>query len=94
MTREPVHLVATIELDGIDIGCGVSRDASGSGFLLFTHVDLPEGAKVTLSLFVPREEAPRRVEATILRTERIPPSEGLVWDYRVGVAVRNPPPDL
>lgn len=94
MPREPVHLVATIVQDGKEAGCGVSRDASGSGLLLFTRLELPPGASVTLRLFVPREDEPRDVEATVLRAERIAPTEGLVWDFRVAVALKNPPPDL
>jgi len=92
--REPVHLVTTIELDGKEIGCGVSRDASGSGFLLFTHADIALGAQVTLCVFVPGEDGQRRLEASVLRSERIPPSEGIVWNYRMAVAFRDPPADL
>jgi PilZ domain-containing protein len=92
--REPAHLVVTIELDGKEIGCGVSRDASGTGFLLFTHLDLAPGALVSFKLFVPHEEEPRALDASVIRSERIPPNEGIVWDYRVAVALRNPPADL
>jgi hypothetical protein len=94
MPREPLHLAALIELDGREIGCGVSRDASGSGLLLFTHVDISEGASVTLKLFVPHEEDPRRVDAAVIRSERIRPDEGIVWDFRMALALRNPPPEL
>lgn len=94
LPREPAHFAAVIELDGREIGCGVSRDASGSGLLLFTHVHIDEGASVTLGLFVPHEEEPRRVNASVIRSERIRPEEGIVWDYRMAVALRNPPPDL
>ena len=92
--REPAHLVVTIELDGKEIGCGISRDASGSGFLLFTHLDLAPGTEVAFKLFVPREDDPRALHATVLRSERIPPNEGIVWDYRVAVSLRDPPADL
>ncbi len=92
--REPVHLVTTIEVDGKEIGCGVSRDASGSGFLLFTHAELAPGTAVTLRVFVPGEEPPRRLDASVLRSERIPPNEGIVWDYRMAVAFSDAPPEL
>ena len=94
MPREPLHLAAVIELDGREIGCGVSRDASGSGLLLFTHVEIAGGASITLQLFVPHEDVPRRVDAKVLRTERIRPDEGIVWDYRMAVTLSNPPPEL
>ena len=92
--RQQVHLVSTIEADGKEIGCGVSRDASGAGLLLLTDVDIPKGTSVTLRVFVPREEDPRQLEASVIRSERIPPHEKIVWNYRVAVAFRNPPPDL
>jgi hypothetical protein len=92
--RQPAHLVVTIELDGKEIGCGISRDASGTGFLLFTHLDLAPGTEVAFKLFVPREDEPRDLHASVLRSERIPPTEGIVWDYRVAVALRDPPADL
>jgi hypothetical protein len=94
VSREPVHLVTTIEVDDKEIGCGVSRDASGSGLLLFTHVEISPGTDVTLSVFFPREEDARRLEASVLRSERIPANERNVWEYRMAVAFRNPPPDL
>ncbi|HEY3498715.1 MAG TPA: PilZ domain-containing protein [Polyangiaceae bacterium] len=92
--RELAHLVTTIEVDGKETGCGVSRDASGSGFLLLTHLDLQAGSKIVLRVFVPREEEPRRIAASVIRSERIPLPEGLVWDYRVAVALEDPSPDL
>jgi hypothetical protein len=92
--REPAHLVTTIELNGKETGCGVSRDASGTGFLLLTHLDIPPATPLVLRVFVPREEEPRMIDATVIRSERIPPTEGLVWDYRVAVALGNPSPDL
>jgi hypothetical protein len=92
--REQVHLVATIELDGKEIGCGISRDASGSGLLLFTHLDIAQGTELTLRLFVPQEDEPRRVEAMVLRSERIRPQEEIVWAYRMALVLRDPPPDL
>lgn len=87
-------MVVTIERDGQEIGCGISRDASGTGFLLFTHLDLAPGTEVSCKLFVPREDEPRELSATVLRSERIPPNEGIVWDYRVAVSLREPPADL
>lgn len=92
--RELAHLVTTIEVDGKETGCGVSRDASGSGFLLMTHLDIPAGTKVVLRVFVPREEQPRTIAASVIRSQRIPPPEGMVWDYRVAVALDNPAPGL
>jgi hypothetical protein len=92
--REPAHLVVTIELDGKEIGCGISRDASGTGLLLFTHLDLAPGTLVSFKLFVPREDDPRELRASVIRSERIPPTEGIVWDYRVAVALLEPPSDL
>jgi len=92
--REPVHLVTVIELDGEEIGCGVSRDASGAGFLLLTHLNLAPGRELVLQVFVPREEDPRRLQATVVRSERIPSTAGIVWDYRVAVRIHEPPPDL
>jgi hypothetical protein len=92
--REPAHLVTTIELDGRETGCGVSRDASGAGFLLLTHLDIRPATKLVLRVFVPREEEPRAIGATAIRSERIPPGEGLVWDYRVAVALENPSSEL
>jgi hypothetical protein len=94
LPREPLHLAALIEVDGREIGCGISRDASGSGLLLFTHVQVDEGANVSLKLFVPHEDDPRQVEAKVIRAERIRPDEGIVWDFRMAVALRNPPPEL
>lgn len=92
--REPVHLVTEIELDGQQVGCGVSRDASGSGLLLLTHLDLPQGSEVALRLYVPGEAHARLLKASVVRSERIPPVEGLVWDYRFAVAFHDPPTDL
>ena len=92
--RATVHLVAVIELDGKEIGCGVSRDASGTGFLLLTHLNLAPGRELDLQVFVPPEENPRRLKATVVRCERTPPMSGIVWDYRVGVRIHEPPPDL
>jgi hypothetical protein len=92
--REPVHLVATVELKGQEIGCGVSRNASGTGFLLLTRLSLEPGTDIGLQVFVPGETEPRRMQAVVARSERIAPAEGAVWDYRVAVAFRDPPPDL
>src|SRR4051812_10724124 len=92
--RGPVHLVAEIQLDGRQIGCGVSRDASGAGLLLLTHLNLAQGSEVELKLYVPPEVDARLLKASVVRSERIPPVEGLVWDYRVAVSFHDPPADL
>jgi hypothetical protein len=92
--RKPVHFVAVIELDGEEIGCGVSRDASGTGFLLLTRLNLAPGRELGLQVFVPREEDARRLKATVVRCEPIPPTSHIVWDYRVAVRIHDPPPDL
>jgi len=92
--REPVHLVTEIELDGRQVGCGVSRDASGAGLLLLTHLNLAQGSEVALRLYVPPEANARLLRASVVRSERIPAAEGIVWDYRVAVAFHDPPPDL
>ncbi|HYP76491.1 MAG TPA: PilZ domain-containing protein [Polyangiaceae bacterium] len=92
--REPVHLVTEIELDGRQVGCGVTRDASGAGLLLLTHLNLAQGSEVALRLYVPPEAEARLLRASVVRCERIATAEGIVWDYRVAVSFRDPPPDL
>jgi hypothetical protein len=92
--RDPVHLVTEIELDGRQVGCGVSRDASGAGLLLLTHLNLALGSEIALRLYVPPEADARLLKASVVRSERIPPVEGVVWDYRVAVAFHDPPADL
>lgn len=92
--REPVHLVTEIELDGGQTGCGVSRDASGSGLLLLTNLNLPQGSEIGLRLYVPPEANARLLKASVVRCERIPVVEGVVWDYRLAVAFHEPPADL
>jgi hypothetical protein len=92
--REPVHLVAEIEVDGEPSGCGVSRDASGAGLLLMTHMHLTPGQKVTLKLYVPGEADARLIHAAVVRSEHIPRAEAVVWAYRAAVALEDPPPDL
>jgi hypothetical protein len=92
--REPVHFVAEIELGGERLGCGVSRNASGNGLLLLTLVEPPVKSQLSLRLYVPREEEPRVLSATVVRTERIPPAEGLIWPYRLGVHLDDAPSDL
>ena len=92
--REPVHLVAEIERDGKQVGCGVSRDANGSGLLLLTHLNLNVGSEVVLKVYVPRESEPRRLTGSVVRCEPIKANEGVVWDYRLAVALHDPPPDL
>lgn len=92
--REPVHLVAEIELGGEQIGCGISRDASGAGFLLLTHLNLPPGSEVRLKVYVPHEAEARLLKASVVRCERILAGQGVVWDYRIAVALHDPPPDF
>ena len=92
--REPVHLVAEIELEGRQIGCAVSRDASGSGLLLLTQLNLAPGSEVALKLYVPSEADARPLRASVVRCERMPAGESVVWDYRVAVAFYDPPADL
>jgi PilZ domain-containing protein len=94
LPREPVHLVTEIELDGQQVGCGVSRDASGGGLLLLTHLNLAQGSELALNLYVPPEPGARRLKASVVRCERILPVERIVWDYRVAVAFHDPPADL
>lgn len=91
--REPVHLVAELELQGEQVGCGVSRDASGSGLLLLTHLNLEPGRKLVLKLFIPDESDARTLQATVVRCERIE-ARDVVWDYRVALAFEQPPADL
>ncbi|MEI9938360.1 MAG: PilZ domain-containing protein [Pseudomonadota bacterium] len=92
--REAVHLVTEIELDGQQIGCGVSRDASGAGLLLLTQMNLAKGSEIALRLYVPREADARLLRASVVRCERIPAVESVVWDYRIAVSFHNPPADL
>ena len=92
--REPVHLVTEIELDGRQIGCGVSRDASGAGLLLLTQLSLAQGSEIALRLYVPREAEARLLKASVVRCERIPAVESVIWDYRVAVSFHDPPADL
>lgn len=92
--REPVHFVAEMELDGERLGCGVSRNASGSGMLLLTLVEPPVGSKLVVRLYVPRESQPRVLDATVVRTEKVLPTEGLVWLFRIGVHLDSAPADL
>lgn len=92
--REPVHFVAEIELEGERLGCGVSRNASGNGLLLLTLVEPPVGSRLVLRLYVPRESQPRVLDATVVRTEKVPVTEGLVWLFRLGVHLEAAPPDL
>jgi hypothetical protein len=92
--REPVHFVAEIELDGQRLGCGVSRDASGVGLLLMTEAEPEIGSKVMLRLYVPGEDQPRVLQASVVHSEKIPIAERAVWAYRVGVKLEQPPEDL
>jgi hypothetical protein len=92
--REPVHFVAEIELDDQRLGCGVSRDASGGGFLLLTEAEPAVGSKLLLRLYVPREDQPRVLQASVVHCEKIPIAERGVWRYRVGVKLDQPPEDL
>jgi PilZ domain-containing protein len=92
--REPVHFVAEIELDGQRLGCGVSRDASGVGLLLLTEAEPAVGSRLMLRLYVPGEEQPRVLEASVAHCEKIPRAERGMWAYRVGVKLDQPPEDL
>jgi hypothetical protein len=92
--REPVHFVAEIELDGKRLGCGVSRDASGVGLLLLTEAEPAVGSKLMLRLYVPREEQPRVLQASVVHCEKIPIAERVMWHYRVGVKLDQPPEEL
>jgi hypothetical protein len=94
LPREPVHLVTEIELEGQQTGCGVSRDASGAGLLLLTHLNPAKGSELALRLYIPGEAEARRLTASVVRCERIPAAEGIVWDYRVAVSFHHPPADL
>jgi hypothetical protein len=92
--RKPAHFAAEIEVDGKGLGCGLSRDASSTGFLLFTRVSLPPGTKVLLRLMVPGETAPRTLDAAVVRCEKLAPGESRLWSHKVGVALEKPPQDL
>ena len=92
--REPVHLVTEIELDGRQMGCAVSRDASGAGLLLLTQMNLTQGSEIALRLYVQQEADARLLRASVVRCERIPSVESVVWDYRVAVSFHDPPADL
>jgi len=92
--RGPAHFVAEFEVDGERLGCGVSRNASGNGLLLMTHIEPAIGTHLVLKVYVPGEEAARTLEASVVRSERIPDTEGLVWSYRVAVHLEHPPEDL
>lgn len=92
--RERVNLVTEIELEGQQTGCGVSHDASGTGLLLLTHLHPEQGSGLTLRLYVPGEAQARQLTASVVRCERVPAEEGIVWTYRVAVSFHNPPGDL
>jgi hypothetical protein len=94
LPREVVHLVAQMELEGREIGCGVSRDASGGGLLLLSDVDVPIGSKLTLKVFIPKQDEPRVLMASVIRCEPIPAAEKAIWGYRLGVAFETSAPDL
>jgi hypothetical protein len=92
--REVAHLVAEIELNGATVGCGVSRDASGAGLLLLTHLNIPPATEIVLRLFMPREPDARRLPATVLRCEPIPPQAQLLWNHRIAISLHDPSPEL
>ncbi|HYQ46397.1 MAG TPA: PilZ domain-containing protein [Polyangiaceae bacterium] len=94
LPREPVNIVTEIELAGQQTGCGVSHDASGGGLLLLTHLHPEPGSELALSLYVPGEAEARRLTASVVRCERVPREEGIVWTYRVAVSFHNPPSDF
>ncbi len=62
--------------------------------LLLTAAEPPVGSKLVLRLYVPREDEPRVLDATVVRTEKISPVEGLVWSYRIGIHLDEPPADM
>ncbi len=92
--RELAHFVAEIEVNGEKVGCGVSWDASGAGLLLKTHLGLEPQTEIVLRLFVPREPEPRRLQATVIRCEALPPSEHPIWNHRVALSLQDPSPEL
>lgn len=92
--RELAHFVAEIEVNGETVGCGVSWDASGAGLRLKTHLSLEPNTKIVLKLFVPREKDPRRLRATVLRCEPLPPPEHSIWNHRIAIALHDPSPEL
>lgn len=92
--RELAHFVAEIEENGKTVGCGVSWDASGAGLLLKTHLSIEPNTEIVLKLFVPREQEARRLRATILRCEPLPPQEHPIWNHRVAISLLDPSPEL
>ncbi len=92
--RKPAHFAAEIEVDGKGLGCGLSRDASSTGFLLLTRVNLKPGTKVVLRLLVPGETAMRTLGASVVRCEKLVPGESRLWTHKLGVALEEPPADL
>ena len=92
--RELAHFVAEIEVNGKTIGCGVSWDANEAGLLLKTHLRIEPNTAIVLKLFVPREREPRRLGATILRCEPLPPGEHSIWNHRVAISLHDPSPEL
>lgn len=92
--RELVNLVTEIELEGQQTGCGVSHDASGAGLLLLTHLHPEPGSELSLRLYLPGAAEARELKASVVRCERVPAEEGIVWTYRVAVSFHNPQADL
>jgi hypothetical protein len=92
--RELAHFVAEIEVNGEKVGCGVSWDASGAGLLMKTHLSIEPQTEIVLRLFVPREKEPRRLKATVLRCEALPPREHPIWNHRVAISLHDPSPEL
>ena len=92
--RELAHFVAEIEENGKTVGCGVSWDASAAGFSLKTHLRIEPNTEIVLKLFVPREKEARRLRATILRCEPLPPQEHPIWNHRVAISLLDPSPEL
>ncbi len=92
--RKPAHFAAEIEVEGKGLGCGLSRDASGTGFLLLTRLQLTPGSKVVLRLLVPGETVARALSASVVRCEKLPPGESRLWSHKVAVAIDQPPEDL
>jgi hypothetical protein len=86
--------VTEIDLDGRRLGCGVSRNASGTGLLLMMDRAVPVSSKLVLRIYLPGQEDARALAAYVVRCERIPVGERRVWGYKVGVQLEEPPEDF
>jgi len=86
--------VAEIAHEGTYVGCGISRDASPAGLLLFTHVALAPSSAVQVRLRVPGEPSPRILGASVVRREKLPPGRSPIWTHMVAISFDQPPDDL